>query len=43
MKAESGKVEPGFWRDTVAAMEPRIENFERLVAATVEASDGPVH
>ena len=31
--------EPGFWRETVAAMEPRIENFERLVAATVEAPD----
>lgn len=25
---------PDFWRDTVAALEPRIENFERLVAAT---------
>ena len=35
--------EPGFWRDTVAAMEPRIENFERLVAATAEASDSPMH
>ena len=40
---DAGITEPGFWRDTVAAMDPRIENFERLVAATAEASDGPVH
>ena len=27
---------PDFWRETVAALEPRIENFERLVGETVE-------